>query len=129
MKKYVYMAVAVVAVGVVTFAFMSKGHAKALGVNDVASDPAAFKGTITITGIMAGVSQHDPTVFGIMDKKELQCTTPGCNKLYLPVRTSGKMPVPGDEVRATGSFTKEQGGILFTAENVVVVKTTRSEDR
>ena len=122
MKKYMYMAVAAIAVGVITFAFMSKGNAKALGVNDVASDPAAFKGTITITGIMAGVSQYDTTVFGIMDKKELQCKTPGCNKLYVPVRTSGKMPVPGDEVRATGSFTQEKAGILFTAGKVVVVK-------
>ena len=122
MKKYVLAAVTVVVAGVLTFTFLGKGSAKTLGVNDVASDPAAFKGKITVTGIMAGISKYDPSVFGIMDKKELQCTTPGCNKLYVPIRTSGKMPVPGDEVQATGSFANEQGGMIFAAEKVVVVR-------
>ena len=121
MKKYMLIAVAVVVVGVMSFALFTKG-ARALGVNDVASDPAAYKGKITVTGIMAGVSKYDPAVFGIMDVKELQCTTPGCNKLYVPVRANGKMPAPGDEVRVTGSFVQEQTGILFSADKVVVVK-------
>ena len=72
MKKYLYIAVAVVVTGVLTFAFLSKGNARTLGVNDVASDPAAFTGNIAITGVMAGVSRQDPGIFGIMDKKELQ---------------------------------------------------------
>ena len=69
-------------------------------------------------------------MFGIMDKKELQCTTPGCNKVYVPVRTSGKMPVPGDEVRATGSFTKDEARDIFLPPRKwLSCTTTRSEAR
>ena len=114
MKKYLYIAVAVVVTGIITFAFLSKGNAGALGVNDVASDPAAFTGGITITGVMAGVSRLDPGIFGIMDKKELQCTTANCNKFILPVRYQGKLPVMGDEVRVTGSFANDGRGYLFS---------------
>lgn len=125
MKQYVYVAVAVAVAGVITFAFLSKGSAKSFGVNDVSSDPTAYSGTITVTGIMAGVSQQDPTVFGIMDKKELKCTTPNCNKIYLPIRHRGKMPVLGDEVRATGSFVSEGGGFIFSAAKVDVLRNHR----
>lgn len=92
------------------------------GVNDVGSDPAAFTGTITVTGITAGVSPQDPTIFGIMDKKELQCSSANCKKIIMPIRCQGKLPVLGDEVRVTGSFSNDGRGYLFTAAKVKVVK-------
>lgn len=98
---------------------------KALNVSDVASDPAAFAGTITVTGIMAGVSQQDPAVFGIMDVKELLCTSPNCNRVYLPVRHQGPMPVRGDEVLVTGNFTNSGRDYLFNATKVKVLKNHR----
>uniref|UniRef100_A0A831XCV7 Lipoprotein n=1 Tax=Geobacter metallireducens TaxID=28232 RepID=A0A831XCV7_GEOME len=97
-------------------------NAKAFSVNDVASDPAAYTGSITLTGIMGGTSRMDPKVFGIMDLKELQCTTPGCSKVFIPIRTNGQMPALGDEVRVTGSFRQEPGGYIFVAEKLKVVK-------
>lgn len=100
----------------------SKGDGDLLHVNQVGADPLAYSGTITVTGIMAGVSNSDPSIFGIYDIKELQCTTPNCNKLYVPVRHQGTMPKPGDEVRVTGSFSKVAQGIVFTAEKIKVVR-------
>lgn len=120
-KQYILAAVACV-IGLALAFFLSSGSAKAFSVNDVASDPAAFSGTITITGIMGGISQFDQKVFGIMDVKELQCTTPNCNKVFIPVKYEGQMPVPGDEVKATGSFVKMNEGYLFAAQAVKVLR-------
>jgi hypothetical protein len=100
----------------------SKGDGDILHVNQVGSDPLAYSGTITVTGIMAGVSNSDPNIFGIYDIKELQCTTANCNKLYVPVRYQGAMPKVGDEVRVTGSFSKVAQGVVFTAEKIKVVR-------
>lgn len=125
MKRNIIIAVAF-AIGIVlSYALFFRGDANALQVNQVGADPSAYSGTITVTGIMAGISQQDPSVFGMFDLKELQCTTPNCNKLYLPVRHQGAMPKPGDEVRVSGSFMKTGDGFLFTASNVKVVRNHR----
>lgn len=100
----------------------TRGDGNALQVNQVGADPLAYSGTITVTGIMAGVSSSDPSIFGIYDIKELQCTTANCNKLFIPVRHQGTMPKVGDEVRITGSFLKVPQGVVFTAEKVKVVR-------
>lgn len=120
MKKYTLAAV--IAAAGMALLLLSGCDSKAFNVNDIASDPAAFSGTITITGIMAGVSPQDPRVFGIMDIKELQCTSQNCNKVIIPVTCRGKQPVPGDEVRLVGSFVNQGGGYLFAAEKVTVVR-------
>jgi len=98
------------------------GKDTALNVNDFASGPTTQTGKIAITGIMAGASPANPAVFGIFDKRELKCTTPNCNKFFLPVRYEGKMPVRGDEVRVTGSFVNDGSGYLFSADKLKVVK-------
>ena len=122
MKKYIYVLVAVVIGAAIAFATVQQGEAKALNVNEIGSDPSAFTGTITFTGIMGAVSQQDPTVVGIMDLKELQCTTPGCNKIYIPVKCASAVPALGDEVKVTGSFRKDAKGYLFTADKIKVVR-------
>lgn len=107
----------------ITIMFIVTGcDSKALNVSDISSDPAAFKGSITITGIMAGAFPENPGIFGIMDVKELQCKTQNCNKLIVPVSYRGNIPVPGDEVRIIGSFINQGNGYLFVAEKVTVVR-------
>lgn len=93
-----------------------------LNVNDLAADPAAFTGTLTVTGIAAGFAPQDPTIFGLMDKKELQCQTPNCKKLLIPVRYQGKLPAMGDEIVLTGSFVQESGGYLLAAQELKVLR-------
>lgn len=125
MKKYLIIMAALALAIVAALVVVRQGDATALNVNEVASDPAAFSGSITVTGIMGGISRQDPTVFGIMDKKELQCTTPNCNKVLIPVKYQGQMPVIGDEVRVSGRFVTVADGWLFTADTLKVVRNHR----
>lgn len=122
MQKNIFIAIAVAAGIALSYALFFRGDASALQVNQVASDPSAYSGTITVSGIMAGTSPQDPSVFGIFDLKELQCKTPNCNKIYLPVKSQGTMPKPGDEVRISGSFVTTSNGYLFSATNIKVLR-------
>jgi len=121
MKKYT-LGAAVFAAGLTLVFLLSGCDNKAFNVNDIAADPSAFSGTITIAGIMAGVSPQNPNIFGIMDIKELQCKSQNCNKVFIPVTCQGTLPVRGDEVRLTGSFINKGNGYLFAAEKVKVVR-------
>lgn len=122
MKQLIFL-VAALAVGItLAFFLFTKDSNASLSVNQVGADPFAFKGTITVAGVMAGIAPDNPQVFGMFDIKELQCTTPNCNKLYLPVRHKGEMPKPGDEVLVTGSFVPAGGGVMFDATSIKVVR-------
>ena len=122
MKKTIFIVVSLLAGIGLSYALFFKGNADALQVNQVAADPAAYSGPVTITGIMAGTSQQDPTIFGMIDLKELQCNSPNCNKLYLPVKYRGSLPKLGDEVRVSGTFTQMGGGYIFSATDMKVVR-------
>ena len=122
MKKTIFIVVSLLAGIGLSYALFFKGNADALQVNQVAADPAAYSGPVTITGIMAGTSQQDPTIFGMIDLKELQCNSPNCNKLYLPVKYQGSLPKFGDEVRVSGTFTQMGGGYIFSATDMKVVR-------
>jgi hypothetical protein len=122
MKKYVLAGIGLALVIAVTVVFLQQTKVHALAVNEVASDPAAFAGTITVTGVTYGISRKDPSIFGIMDVKELQCQSPNCNKLILPVKFQGTLPAGGDEVTLTGSFVNTGGSYLFAAEQVKVLR-------
>jgi hypothetical protein len=117
-KRYFIMVPAVVAV----LSCSGCGKETALQVNDVAPKPAGFTGTVTVTGVMAARSQEDQAVFGVFDTRELKRTPPDFNRLILPVRYRGQLPVPGDEVRVTGSFLNEGRGYIFSADKLKVLK-------
>jgi hypothetical protein len=121
-KQKIFIVAALVVGIALAVVITSKGDGDILHVNQVGADPLAYSGTITVTGIMAGVSNSDPGIFGIYDIKELQCTTANCNKIYIPVRHQGTMPKIGDEVRITGSFLKDPKGVVFTAEKIKVLR-------
>lgn len=121
MKKYLLIAVALMIGAGIAFG-VAKGDAKTLHVNDIGADPTAFTGTITVTGLIGGFSQNDRTIFGLVDLKELKCSSPNCNKIIIPVRHRGEQPKVGDEIKVTGSFVTEPGGFMFEAQKVKVVK-------
>jgi acetamidase/formamidase len=125
MKKIIFIAIALLIGIALSYALFFRGDANALQVNQVAADPSAYSGTITVAGIMAGTSQQDPSVFGIFDIKELQCKTPNCNKIYLPVKYQGALPKLGDEVQVSGNITQVSGNYIFSATNVKVVRNHR----
>ncbi len=92
-------------------------------VNDVVSDPDAYIGTLTVEGVVYTFSTQDQSIIGIMDKKELQCTTPNCKKNLLPMQFAGSRLSVGDEVKVSGSLVKGNRGYLLTAKDVKVVAT------
>ena len=122
MKKYIVLVTSLVVGIALAYGMFFRGDADALQVNQVAADPAAYSGTITVSGVMAGTSPQNPCIFGIFDLKELNCTTPNCNKLYLPVRYQGPLPKLGDEVLVSGSFIKTSDGFIFSASDLKVVR-------
>ena len=112
----------VVVTAFATHLLIQRSKTPPLQVNQVVGDPAAFSGAVEVVGIMAATAQQDPTLFGIMDLKELACTTPNCNKALLPVAWSGSPPTLGDEVRITGRFVKRGTYHVLAADGVKVVR-------
>jgi len=90
-------------------------------VNDVVSDPGAFSKPLTLEGVVYTFAKGDSTIVGVMDKKELQCKTPNCNKALLAVKAPGKPLSVGDEIKASGSIVKESWGYVLKADSVEVV--------
>jgi hypothetical protein len=122
-KKKIVIIIAALVVGIaLAVVIFPAGEGNTLQVSQVGADPFAYKGTITITGIMAGLSTKDSSILGIFDVKELQCKTPSCSKLYLPVRHQGSIPKIGDEIRVTGSFEKIGNDVVFAAQKIKVVR-------
>ncbi|MBJ6801468.1 hypothetical protein [Geomonas propionica] len=121
MQKTIIIAVAIV-LGVALAVTVGKvGQVKTVTVAEVGTNPQFFTGTITLTGVMAGISPYDKGVIGLMDTKESQCKN-GCEKIYIPVKYPAAPPKVGDEIDATGKFAKYSQGYMFIAEKLKVVK-------
>lgn len=126
MKKYFFALAAIILIAGFAFTSFSNGKTKViksgiLSLNDIKGDPFAYKGTITITGVVAGVSRQDPKVFAIIETAEaVTCKLTGCANFYLPVKYEGSIPKEWDEVNVTGSFF--QGKPVFLATKVEVLK-------
>jgi hypothetical protein len=122
MKRHYYAIFAALLLALVLAGCNQGAASSALNVNDLRSDPGAYSGELTVTGIMAAVSQQNPQIFGIMDKSELTCNNPDCHKYFLPVRFDGKRPAHGDEVVVKGSFIDVPGGKILAATSVNILR-------
>ncbi len=82
-----------------------------LSVANLESNPTSFKETLTVTGVVARVS--DKKTFAIIDTAEAKhCKSIGCAKFYLPVQFDGPTPKEWDEVKITGRIVDEKGLML-----------------
>ena len=122
-KYAVVLTIAVIVIAAIGIVFWSSGSSKlktvraggVLTVNDIQADPTAYKGTITIKGVMAGVSDKDPKIFGLIDTSEaITCKQTGCANFYLPVKYEGTQPKDWDEVNVTGNFIN--GGVFVATK-------------
>ena len=126
MKRYIFVLAAIIITGIAFSGFSSGMGQKIqpkgiLTVNDIQADPAAYTGTVTINGVVAGISDQDPKLFAIIDTAEAtRCKILTCATFYLPVKYTGNTPKKGDEVNIIGSF--GQKGRVF---NAVKVETQR----
>jgi len=91
-------------------------------VSEVQADPNAYKGLLTITGVVAKFSKEDPKLFAIIDTAEAKhCKSTGCAKFYLPVKFDKQLPKEWDEINATGHLV-EKGGLLFEANKIEILR-------
>ncbi|MBI5892883.1 MAG: hypothetical protein HZB79_04405 [Deltaproteobacteria bacterium] len=129
MKRYI-LALAAIIIASIVFISISNGKNKAvkeggiLSVNDIQADPYAYKGTVTITGVVAGNSEFKPPkgVFLMVETSEAKiCKQTGCAKFYLPVKYEGEHPKEWDEVNVTGSFSEDRK-LIFKATKVDVLR-------
>lgn len=127
MKKFILMLIAAIFVAAVAFTGLSNGKTKTvkeggvLSVNDIQAEPFAYKGTITINGVVAATDPSDSKVFAIIETSEAKlCKSTGCAKFYLVVKYEGEILKKWDEVNATGSF--DEGKLLFAATKVEVLR-------
>ena len=128
MKKYIVALAAILLIAGLAFISLSNGMAtttktdRILSVKDVQADPYAYKGTMTITGVVAGVSRQDPKLFAIIETAEAKlCKITGCAEFYLLVRYDGRVPKVWNEVNVTGRFVEEDEDTPFFAATQVDV--------
>ena len=122
MKKYILAFGIIILIGVVAYSSFSNGKTKAiktggiLSVNDIQADASAYKGAITVNGVVATISKQDPKIFAIIETSEAKlCKQTGCARVYLPVRYEGEIPKVWDEVNVTGSLA-EKGRVLVATK-------------
>ncbi len=127
MKKHILIFGAVVLIVGIALIGLSNGKTKTikgsgvLSVNDIQADPSAYKGAITVNGVVAILSKQDPKVFAIIETSEAKlCKQTGCARFYLPVRYEGEIPKVWDEVNVTGSLAEK--GRFFVATKVEVLR-------
>lgn len=91
----------------------------ALHVQDLAADMKGYQGTILVRGVMAVVSPGDPNLFGMIDSREAKvCQDLKCAKFYLPVKTTGSVPKPWDELDVRGQIVADARMTFLKAESV-----------
>lgn len=93
----------------------------AVQVEDLAADMSNYKGTITVRGVMAAASPQDPTLISLIDSREARvCSDLHCAKNYLPVRMTGTLPKPWDELNVRGKIADDpkRGFQFVQAESV-----------
>ena len=93
-------------------------------VSQVALDPLAFGGEITINGTVTSFSPDDPNFFGVMDTTELlQCGQFDCGAWIMPTLYMGAARPhieQGDNVVLTGQFVSMDGMVTFQVASMDV---------
>ena len=103
--------------------FSSFPKAEGVDVANLASDPYAYKGDITVRG---GVMSAEPgkKMFHIIDYREYRvCRIVDCTPLWVTVLYNGKLPDRTNVVEVTGSIEKDpagKGGFILRAKAVRV---------
>ncbi|MDZ4178874.1 MAG: hypothetical protein U1E29_06545 [Coriobacteriia bacterium] len=106
--------------------------ANALAVNDIASDPNAFTGTIAVKGVVQNVDAINSSI-AIIDETEYAtcgltvCNSAGIIPLFLPTAGepspggalySGSLPELEDVVVVVGEIKSAPDGLFFDVERV-----------
>ncbi|NOX25773.1 MAG: hypothetical protein GXP59_06625 [Deltaproteobacteria bacterium] len=95
---------------------------KIINVNELAANPAAFRGNIILRGVVAGINKARG-VFGIIDVREFKsCGTLSCGLYTLPVKYIGNPPKLKSFVNISGRLSKNNRGFVIETQSIQVVK-------
>ena len=123
---------AVVVVSGLAFAFVRQGSAEAdsrpslatpsgaavVEVDDLATNPAGFKGEVRLRAAVAKVNKAKG-VFAAIDAREFEsCGCIDCAKHYLPVHFAGDLPAVKTVVELTGEVVRTEKGLVFEAKRL-----------
>jgi len=97
-------------------------------VDEVASKPERYAGTVSLGGVVYHVSAKEQTVVLISEEEFAECGTQ-CPELLLPVRWVGRLPRKGDKVRVTGRIEKTARGSLFLAAEAEILAASKNNGR
>ena len=83
------------------------GEAAALSIFDIYTDPYAFTGELTLTGIAGPFFEEDPLVLELY-YTDAVLGKDACCLIMFPTKFSNDLPKPvlGDEINVSGSFIK-----------------------
>ncbi len=95
-----------------------------LNVDDVAADPEAYSGIITVAGIVSFVNKSD-SIFSIIDVREYELcgiVTCAANQILIstpPDRYSGELPSVEDKVIVSGKMINIRDGYSIEVSEVI----------
>jgi hypothetical protein len=99
---------------------VSPASNRAATVDDLASDPVAYLGSVAVVGVVAAVKAGQG--FTIVDKREYAACGLSCfnepDTRKIPVRWDGSPPKLQQTVRITGVLEKSDRGLVFSAKNL-----------
>ena len=98
----------------------SKSEQKSVSVNELAGNPSAYMGSVTVIGVVGTVTAGKG--FTLVDTREyracgLSCLTEPGTKI-IPVRWSGASPTVEQTVRVEGELTRKDKGLSFLARKI-----------
>lgn len=98
----------------------SPASSGATTVNDLAADPSAYLGQVSVIGVVAAVKAGQG--FTIVDKREYAACGLSClnepDTRKIPVRWDGDPPKLQQTVRITGVLEQSDRGLVFFAKNL-----------
>jgi hypothetical protein len=98
----------------------SPASSGATTVNDLAVNPSAYLGQVSVIGVVAAVKAGQG--FTIVDKREYAACGLSClnepDTRKIPVRWDGDPPKLQQSVRIIGVLEKSDRGLVFSAKNV-----------
>jgi hypothetical protein len=99
----------------------SPSSSDAIMVNDLAANPAAYLGHLSVIGVVAAVKADQG--FTVVDQREYAACGLSCfeepETRKIPVRWDGSPPKLQQTVRITGVLEKSDRGLVFSAKSVV----------
>lgn len=111
----------------ICFMGMGKVNKNTLSVSDIAADPFAYQGIITVNGVIAESTKDTPNIFTIIETKEaVLCKGTHCAAFHLPVKYKTGIFSKNMEVNVTGTISED--GKILVANNIQVIKTHSFSD-